>query len=104
MSDTVVPVRPTREDGTTCNEEVFLPGKPEELIASGKFHNVPYITGVNSREAIIFIEGQFTSCRYDTVYSVLLSKCNAERYSNLNTCRALNNTCNILDQYSLKSV
>jgi hypothetical protein len=56
-----VPVRPTREDGTVRGEEVFLPGKPEQLIASGNFHNIPYITGVNSREAIIYMEGQFIS-------------------------------------------
>lgn len=57
-SDTIVPLRPTREDGSQSDEEVFLSGKPEDLIASGKFHNVPYITGVNSREAIIYVEGQ----------------------------------------------
>jgi hypothetical protein len=55
-------VRPTREDGAISGEEVFLPGKPEELIASGNFHNIPYITGVNSKEAIAFIEGQSLSC------------------------------------------
>jgi carboxylesterase type B len=53
-----VPLRPTREDESQSDEDVFLPGKPEDLIASGKFHNVPYITGVNSREAIIYAEGQ----------------------------------------------
>jgi len=57
-SDTVVPVRPTREDGAEDDGDVFLPGKPETLLASGNFHNVPYITGVNSREAIIYVKGQ----------------------------------------------
>jgi hypothetical protein len=57
-SDTVVPVRPTREDGVEGEEDVFLPGKPETLLASGNFHNVPYLTGVNSREAIIYVKGQ----------------------------------------------
>jgi hypothetical protein len=52
-----VPVRPTREDRTVSGEEVFLAGKPEELIASGNFHNIPFITGVNSKEAIIYVEG-----------------------------------------------
>ncbi|PNF42928.1 Esterase FE4 [Cryptotermes secundus] len=55
-SETIVPLRPTREDESQSDEEVFLSGKPEDLIASGKFHNVPYITGVNSREAIIYAE------------------------------------------------
>jgi carboxylesterase type B len=53
-----VPLRPTRETGSHSDEEVFLSGKPEELIASGKFHNVPYITGVTSREANIYVQGE----------------------------------------------
>lgn len=57
-SDTVVPLRPTTEDGAEDDGDVFLPGKPETLLASGNFHNVPYITGVNSREAIIYVRGQ----------------------------------------------
>jgi hypothetical protein len=57
-TDTVVPVRPTREDGAEGGADVFLPGNPEVLLASGNFHNVPYITGVNSREAIIYVKGQ----------------------------------------------
>lgn len=53
-----MPVRPTREDGVEGDVDVFLPGKPETLLASGNFNNVPYITGVNSREAIIYVKGQ----------------------------------------------
>jgi hypothetical protein len=54
----VVPVRPTREDGAESDGNVFLPGKPETLLASGNFHSVPYITGVNSREAIVYVKGE----------------------------------------------
>jgi hypothetical protein len=63
-SDTIVPLRPTREDGGGIKEgeedeeEVFLAAKPEDLIAAGKFHRVPYITGVNSREANIYVKGR----------------------------------------------
>lgn len=66
-SDTVVPVRPTREDGAEGDGDVFLPGKPETLLASGNFHNVPYITGVNSREAIIYVKGQCTCHKIQSV-------------------------------------
>lgn len=56
ISDTVVPVRPTMENEKMSDEEVFLPGSPLELISNGKFHNVPYITGINSREGLIYMK------------------------------------------------
>jgi hypothetical protein len=63
----MVPIRPTREDEAEGDEDVFLPGKPEALIATGNFHNVPYITGVNSREAIVFAQGQCECLKIQSV-------------------------------------
>jgi hypothetical protein len=46
--------KPTKEDGNVNGEDVFLPGKPAELVSSRKFHVVPYLTGINSKEALTF--------------------------------------------------
>jgi hypothetical protein len=48
-------LRPTREEGNVNREDVFLPGRPADLISSGKFHVLPYLTGTNSKEALIFL-------------------------------------------------
>ena len=57
-SNTVVPIRPTSEDGKSSNEEVFLPGDPTDLISQGKFNDVPCIMGINSREALLYVQGK----------------------------------------------
>ncbi|PNF42140.1 hypothetical protein B7P43_G10280 [Cryptotermes secundus] len=46
--------RPTKEDGSVNGEEVFLPGRPAALVSSRKFHVVPFLTGINSKEALTF--------------------------------------------------
>ncbi|KAJ9578096.1 hypothetical protein L9F63_025043, partial [Diploptera punctata] len=48
-------LKPTWENGQASQEEVFLPGRPSELIAAYKFHIVPFITGTNSKEALTFL-------------------------------------------------
>jgi hypothetical protein len=39
-------------------EEVFLPEHPEILIADGKFHKVPFVTGAVASEGIIALKGK----------------------------------------------
>ncbi|PSN57791.1 Esterase FE4 [Blattella germanica] len=50
-----VEMKPTWEDGSS-SEPVFLPGKPIDLIQARKFQVVPFITGINSKEALTFLE------------------------------------------------
>ncbi|XP_069676553.1 carboxylic ester hydrolase-like [Periplaneta americana] len=52
-SETVVPVRPTREKP---GPDAFLTDHPGRLMTKGLFKPVPLISGVNSREAIIYME------------------------------------------------
>ncbi|KAJ9582240.1 hypothetical protein L9F63_003369, partial [Diploptera punctata] len=56
MSNSVVPLRPTVENAQMTDEQIFLPESPLELVRQGKFYNVPYITGINSREGIIYMQ------------------------------------------------
>ncbi|XP_069668717.1 esterase FE4-like isoform X2 [Periplaneta americana] len=39
------------------DQETFLPAHPQELISAGKFQHVPFITGVNSQEGLIHLQG-----------------------------------------------
>jgi carboxylesterase type B len=39
------------------DEEVFLPADPIDLIRQGKFHKVPFLTGVNSSEGLLCLRG-----------------------------------------------
>jgi hypothetical protein len=48
--------RPTTEPETST-EEVFLPANPEVLMEAGKFHKVPFITGVVGNEGIFTVKG-----------------------------------------------
>lgn len=48
--------RPTTESKTST-EEVFLPDDPEILMAAGKFHKVPFMTGVVENEGIFTVKG-----------------------------------------------
>jgi hypothetical protein len=36
---------------------VFLPAEPIDLITDGKFHKVPFLTGVNSSEGLLCLRG-----------------------------------------------
>jgi hypothetical protein len=38
-------------------EGVFLPAEPIDLITHGKFHKVPFVTGVNSSEGLLCLRG-----------------------------------------------
>jgi hypothetical protein len=38
-------------------EEIFLPAEPIDLIMQGKFHKVPFLTGVNSSEGLLGLKG-----------------------------------------------
>jgi hypothetical protein len=49
--------RPTTETQTST-EEAFLSASPEILMAAGKFHKVPFITGVVENEGIFTIKGR----------------------------------------------
>ncbi|KDR24386.1 Esterase FE4 [Zootermopsis nevadensis] len=51
---------PTNENGVHEGEETFLPGLPEYLMAEGKFHSVPFITGVTTLESI-FVLGDISA-------------------------------------------
>jgi carboxylesterase type B len=39
-------------------DEVFLPDRPIDLIRNGKFHNVPLIIGVTSKEGKLILPGR----------------------------------------------
>jgi hypothetical protein len=47
--------KPTAEMET--QEGVFLPAEPTDLITHGKFHEVPFLTGVNSSEGLLCLRG-----------------------------------------------
>nr|CAD7196201.1 unnamed protein product [Timema douglasi] len=49
------PFIPTDESGPNA----FIPGDPLRLLHEGKFHKVPYLTGVTSAEGKLFITGGF---------------------------------------------
>jgi carboxylesterase type B len=38
-------------------EEIFLPDSPTNIISQGKFHQVPFMTGVTSNEGMLVMEG-----------------------------------------------
>jgi carboxylesterase type B len=52
----VVFFRPTVEAENKL-EEIFLPAAPIDLIKQGKFHKVPFLTGVNSSEGLLSLRG-----------------------------------------------
>jgi hypothetical protein len=49
---------PTLEKGAQKGEEVFLTGKPLELMQEGKFVKVPFISGITSHEGMLFMRGK----------------------------------------------
>jgi carboxylesterase type B len=48
--------KPTVEVGNK-EEEIFLPADPIDLITQGKFHKVPFLTGINSNEGLLCLKG-----------------------------------------------
>lgn len=56
------------------NDEVFLPDSPINLIRNGKFHKVPIIIGVTSKEGKLILPGRrffyFTSMYRTTAVTV----------------------------------
>lgn len=46
--------RPTVE-AENGQEELFLPADPIDLITEGKFHKVPFLTGINSSEGLLCV-------------------------------------------------
>ncbi|PSN48039.1 hypothetical protein C0J52_09101 [Blattella germanica] len=47
---------PTIEAGQVEGEEVFLAESPIDLMTQGRFHKVPYITGINSHEGLLMLK------------------------------------------------
>ncbi|PSN44740.1 hypothetical protein C0J52_10745, partial [Blattella germanica] len=48
---------PMLETGAAEGEEVFLPGRPFDLIKNGKFHQVPFMMGITSHEGMLVMKG-----------------------------------------------
>lgn len=51
---------PTLERGAQNREEVFLTGKPLDLLQEGRFHKVPFICGITSHEGMLIMRGKYT--------------------------------------------
>jgi len=49
---------PTLEKGAQKGEDVFLTGKPLDLIQKGRFHKVPFMSGITSNEAMFLVRGK----------------------------------------------
>jgi hypothetical protein len=49
---------PTVEKGAEKEEEIFLTGKPLDLMQEGKFHKVPFLSGVTSHEGMLIMRGK----------------------------------------------
>jgi hypothetical protein len=49
---------PTLETEAQHGEEVFLTGKPLDLMQEGRFHKVPFISGVTSHEGMLIMRGK----------------------------------------------
>jgi carboxylesterase type B len=49
---------PTLEKGAQKGEEVFLTGKPLELMQEGRFHKVPFMSGITSHEGMLVMRGK----------------------------------------------
>ncbi|PSN50220.1 Esterase FE4 [Blattella germanica] len=62
----IIIYKPTREDGK-CGD-VFLSERPDELLSSGTFSDVPFIIGVNSNEALAFISYTKDYWKYPSEY------------------------------------
>ena len=49
---------PTLEKGAQEGEEVFLTGKPLDLMQEGRFHKIPFMSGITSHEGMLFLRGE----------------------------------------------
>lgn len=49
---------PTLETGAQQGEEVFLTGKPLDLMQEGRFHKVPFMSGITSQEGMLIMRGR----------------------------------------------
>jgi hypothetical protein len=49
---------PTLETGAQNGEEVFLTGKPLDLMQEGRFHKVPFVCGITSHEGMLIMRGK----------------------------------------------
>jgi len=49
---------PTLEKGAQNGEEVFLTGKPLDLMQEGRFHKVPFMSGITSHEGMLVMRGK----------------------------------------------
>ncbi|KAJ9599104.1 hypothetical protein L9F63_010372, partial [Diploptera punctata] len=69
--------RPTVEEPSD-GEEIFLPAEPLELLKQGKFHNVPFIAGVNSSEGLICLKEVMAKPavlkKYDSQFEILVPR------------------------------
>ncbi|XP_021912901.1 esterase E4-like isoform X2 [Zootermopsis nevadensis] len=50
---------PTLETGAQQGEEVFLTGKPLDLMQEGRFHKVPFMSGITSQEGMLIMRAVF---------------------------------------------
>lgn len=50
---------PTLEKGAQKGEEVFLTGKPLDLMQEGRFHKVPFMSGITSHEGMLVMRAMF---------------------------------------------
>jgi hypothetical protein len=49
---------PTLEKGAQKGDEVFLTGKPLDLMKEGKIHKVPFMSGITSHEGMLVMRGK----------------------------------------------
>ena len=49
---------PTLEKGAQKGEEVFLIGNPLDLMQEGRFHKVPFMSGITSNEGMFLVRGK----------------------------------------------
>jgi carboxylesterase type B len=47
----------TTKDISKNVEEIFLPDSPTNIISQGKFHKIPFMTGVTSNEGMFVMGG-----------------------------------------------
>jgi len=56
--DLVLFFAPTLEKGAQNGEEVFLTGKPLDLMQEGRFHKIPFMSGITSNEGMFLLRGK----------------------------------------------
>jgi hypothetical protein len=61
--------KPTVEVGN--EEESFLPDEPIELLTRGKFHKVPFLTGITSSEGLLCLRGNVSMDTHLVIYNTI---------------------------------